>query len=495
MVALRRSEGGGRTEGSPYPRRSDRLRSVTSPKQQLDDTIEAWRRSDATERLARWRGDPDALPPGTITRALRAVTGSRTRDLYEESVERGLLAGAERDAIRRALWDAALAPARELSERDRQQALTAPVPYDSDHHSGAALLSRITREDRTRERRGMAEALRPTLEQLREAHERHLQRAAEALELAPEPAPEPAPERAAPTEAESVDAAAILSGTEDAWREALERLAHAEGLAVEHWSDLLRALRAPRWDDLVPTRTRPRRLALQLDALGLRRPLAAGARIQRAGLRARPEWLVLRPREDVRISPGVELGLASERSALATFAEAAMALLPHPGLPASLARPGPPGAAAAIGAMLAHLYSRPLFVRHAFPGLSDKERRGVREVATAQGLAELRAAAVAQHTAPQRTQRGFLDLARDQLTDALLVECDPWFAAAVCERTDPARLPGLRLAPPLARAFRDRFDEDFWRNPRAAEPIQYAASLGASLSLGELLASLDVALP
>ena len=56
----------------------------------------------------------------------------------------------------------------------------------------------------------------------------------------------------------------------------------------------------------------------------------------------------------------------------------------------------------------------------------------------------------------------------------------PPFEAAHTRR---AELRAAALAPALFAALRERFDEDWWRNPRAADTLRAAASRGGSLSV------------
>ncbi len=455
---------------------------MRSPKQRLAEAIEAWRRREAREQIARWRGDPDAPPAGAPNVERARLTSPRARDLFEESAERGLFDAGERSAVLRGLLDATLWPARAAGAQFVQAALGAPVPYDSNHHRGGVLLERITIFDDARKRRGMGSALRPTFEALLGARREARARIEEALddsawlrENEPEPQDHP------PGELEEA-ALATLDATDDAWQEVLSRLSHASQIPAEQWTDLLRILREPRWDDSVPPRTRARRLARHLGPLGLAEVLRRRARLEPPSAAPRASVLVVEVREDLRISPGRELGVASERDTLAALGRAAALLLAHPALPHHLARAPAVSVARTVGALLAHLYADPVFTAHGLPSLSTAERRSVQELALGLELFELRTAAASCACARHLERTDFLDAARTRLVRAWTVDLPPTLAGVVCDDSDAQpRLRTARLAPALAIALREHFDEDFWRNPRTAEPIRHAAARGSEL--------------
>lgn len=449
---------------------------MRSPTDRLLEALEAWQRERAAEQVARWRDDPAALDEARVAARHARLRGPRARELFEDAVERGLLEGDDRAAVARALREAQVAPARAEGTARVRAALDAPVPYDSDFHRGATLLARLAVHPDPRARRAMARALGATFEAVVAALEERRARVEEASEAAAW-LPDEALDRA------EVDPDAALAATDDAWREAIARVAHAARVGeLEHFADLFFALRAPRWDDLVPRASRPRRLAGPVAELGLGDVLGR-VRLEPARERLRAAVLVVAPSRDVRVSPGVELGLAAERDLAAALARAAAHLLAHPGLPALLRRPGPESVARTLGALHAHLFADPVFADRAYAGLSPRERRAARELALALELFELRTAAASCHARAHLGRRDFPDRARDALVRAWTADAPASLACALAGDDDAMlRLRAARLAPVVAVALRERHDEDFFRNPRTAEPLRHAAARGARLS-------------
>ena len=73
---------------------------------------------------------------------------------------------------------------------------------------------------------------------------------------------------------------------------------------------------------------------------------------------------------------------------------------------------------------------------------------------------------------------------------ALSVEVPEALAARVALGGSPARARALRVAGPLHVAMRERFDEDWWRNPRSEEALRVATRLGAARPVASLVEEL-----
>lgn len=453
---------------------------MRSPKDRLAEAIEAWRREEARERVARWRGDPDALSASDVHSRHARLRSAQARELLEEAEDRGELDEAEAAALRSALEEAHRAP-RLAAARERERELWGSrAPYDSDHHAAHRLLARLPRDASEKRRRALGAALEPTLHEIAERR----------LELVVEGGP------ATPSPEAVEHAADTLAQTADAWMEVWQRLAHAARVSPEHWTDLAHALRADRWDDAVPARDRWRRLASGLGPLGFPGELARAVKVE--ARRAAPfepsgELALLDARRDVRIGPGAELGAASERDSARALGRAIVASLAHPGLAPHLARPRPDGVGPALGALLAHLLADPAHLSRA-RGLAAKEARGLRELLVGLELFELRTAAAGVWLATDPEASDLTDRAREKLREAWAVEdVSPGLARTLALGPDArARHAALACAPRLFVTLRERFDVDFWRNPAATEPIRGAAARGATLGLRAWLDELEV---
>lgn len=460
--------------------------------------LEAWDRDDTIERLARWRSDPDARSASAVAESHDTLRSARMRDAYLEALERGAWEGAERATMAAWLRDAHLAPARARAREALRAALVATIPHDSNHHRGAALLLRIGTTANRRHRHAMASSVEASFREATRALRDGRGWLEEGLEAAAWLADEPKPPDAGDDVREAATEA--LEATDAAWAELSERLGHAAKSPTVHWADLFFVLRAQRWDDLVPAATRWRRLAERLRPLGLGEELAKRARAEAGSDRLRGAMVVRERGRDVRVGPGVELGVASERHGMLNLGRAAASLLAHPGLPPALARTTPGTVGRALGALLAHLAADPVFVERAMGReLSPGQRRGAAELALGLELFELRTAAASALSEPHASEERHRDVAREHLRRAWGVEVLPPDLAAIATADlhgdAHARLRSSRWAPSLFVTLRDTFDEDFWRDPRAMEPLRHAFARGASLSveawMEELGASFD----
>lgn len=462
---------------------------MTAPKERIAEAIETWQRETAREQIARWRQAPDALSEEALAERHEALRGPRLRDLFLEQVERGAIAGDERAAIASWLREAHAALGHAPAEARLREALLAPVPYDSDHHRGIDLALRLAETPGAKHRRAIAKALEATWAETlaaRRTGRAQIEEARDAASWLEEEAPHP--------DAVEIDGAeAILESTDEAWRELSERLAHAAKVQPEHWTDLLHALRAPRWDDLVPPTSRWRRLADRLGGLGLAGPLAKRARAEPRGDGLRARVVVITPRQDVRVCPGPELGLASERDSTIALGYAAATLLAHPGLPHVLARPLHGSVPFLIGYLFAHLAADPVFSDRVHKDLAERERRPLVELALGHELFELRTLAAVALCRSHLDTRDLGDASQAYFTRAWGTPVSPRLAATLAhEPSTEDRFRAARWAPALHVALRDRWDEDFWRNPRAAEPIRNACERGATLSVEAWMEELSV---
>jgi hypothetical protein len=144
----------------------------------------------------------------------------------------------------------------------------------------------------------------------------------------------------------------------------------------------------------------------------------------------------------------LELGIASELALARAIGRALAGCSVAPALPSVLRRAWPGSVGRGIGEQLALLHADAGFVRRA-------------RALEAAGVALARALGVDDPTMP----------------DAL---ADP---GTLAPEERAADLRAVLLAPALSLALRDRFDEDWYRNPRAAEPLCAASARGGALSI------------
>jgi hypothetical protein len=284
-------------------------------------------------------------------------------------------------------------------------------------------------------------------------------------------------------------AARVLDDTEDAAREAFARAAHAAKAPPPRTAlEALAALRAPGIDALVPARDRQRRLAASLAALGIEGALSSRARMVtphgEAALASKIAELDPPRRVGIVPSAAPEAGVASEIEACVAIGRAAAALGVAPALPPTLRRAHPGSVGRALGALFADLLADPVFVKRA-RSLDGAAADALRRAALAVRLATLRTSAARVAAAAS----GGGDAQAELLARALGAP-DASMPAALAAPTPlapdaeaHADLRAAWLAPAIAGALRERFDSDWFRNPRAAEPIAAAASRGGGLSV------------
>lgn len=457
---------------------------MSSPRDRLVAAIEAWLADEARERIARARGAADADPPMAVAERHAALRGPRTRELFEEARERGLLDGDTLALSASGLRAAHAAVGRARAEERLRDALGVRVPHDSDHHEPVALVLRMLGEAHEGRRRAVARSLTDALApRLLAALREGLADVEESLEGARWLREIPPPRDL--DAAASDDAREVLRETEGAFVEVVERSAHAERVAMEAWADLLFVSRAPRFDAMFDPRKRWRRAAEALSALGVASALGKRARVEAAvssrAPRVRSSVVGVAVPRDVRVvPPSLELGLASERDARLAVGRAVATTWTHPALPPLVARVEHGTVGQGLGALFAHLLCEPRATE-----LSGEGGRALRERALLLELFELRTEAAAVVASESVASHAFAEAAEHALREAWRVEVPAPIAACAClaDRGAPRRLRASRAAAPLFSAMRERYDEDWWRNPRAAEPLRAACERGPLLTV------------
>jgi len=273
-----------------------------------------------------------------------------------------------------------------------------------------------------------------------------------------------------------VEADALLNASDDAYADVLGWLARREALSPRPAGDLDRAdllhlLALAPWEGLFPAGM----LALAL------RELADSLRLDLSRLRiddaARPAQWPGAHALGARVSFRRQGGAADwESLLLASGAALAAAHGPPPH-----ARDAAFGAA--VGALLASLLLDRRWAERRL-GVDRSRADDLRRVLALRRLFALRTSAAALRVATE-VARGTAGAAwreahRDALSQATLAAWPDGLAGRDADAdAHAAALRGAALAARLARSLRDRFDEDWWRNPRAAEALGGMLAAGA----------------
>ena len=489
---------------------------MRSPDERLRSAIEAWRRDEARERVWRWRGSPDALPAEAVFEKHAWLGGIGARDALAEASRLGLLSQAEHGAIAshlaRAAEERELAAARTLLRRTR----SARGEIDGRSFTLDALVREAIGTSTGRRRAELAGAI----ERIFDARLGELLDARARADEARGPRPSRrdgvvgAVARRASTPAGAPHSLLILppglggavSGADvmaepdpdeppDALmglaRELLER---TDGIVEERhaaggdagWLDRVVTLASGDEAAVVPRRDRWRRVASIVSALGLEDEIATRVRTEHhhGSLSPRAALAAVTVPTEIRIAESpIELGLLSEIAACDTFGRAVALALGSPALPVELRRPTRATVARAFGALFAQLLGDGVYHRRARSREGSGERLARRAAACIVVGARVDAAAFLAH-ATGETSGERVEAGRELLRRALGVPVPEFVAALACALpAEPeARLRGTMGGLAASVGLRNRFDEDWFRNPRADEPLRAAAAQGGLLS-------------
>jgi hypothetical protein len=294
-------------------------------------------------------------------------------------------------------------------------------------------------------------------------------------------------------------AEAWLAASDDLAREAFAFVRDVSQADGASGLDTLWALLGAPLAGLVPRPGRYRRLAAELEPLGLRRLLSSSARLgpDHPGLFGATQVAVVAAPRDVRVLPGaLELGLASELWAADALGRAAAFVHASSALPLAL-RHASAGSVARSGGMLAMLrFTEPSFLRKRRE-LNTREAGEVARRAAAFALADARLAA-ASVLARSLAGPEALERAQALCERALLGPVPVGISAFLLVRLSASSaFRGKAWGLALADALRERFDEDWYANPHAGEPLRgafaragelsvetFGAELGAQMELG-----------
>jgi hypothetical protein len=280
-------------------------------------------------------------------------------------------------------------------------------------------------------------------------------------------------------------AQSFLTASAELMAEALDVTARAEALPSDDGAHALWAVLGHRFTGMFAAESRARRCALDWEPLGLRQLLSSHARASytHAGPGVMPHVLARSLPRDVRVCPSaVDGGLAGELA----FADAGGRALGYthasPALPFALRHASVATLARAMGSLGMLRFTEPLFLRR-MRELSRRETEQVARQAATFALLDARLAGAAVLArglqGPEALSRA-ADLANQALTRSLPRGLGAWLVL----RLSPggpfrAKVHGLGIAATL----RERFDEDWFLNPRSAEPLRGALSRAGDFSV------------
>ncbi|MBW2462546.1 MAG: hypothetical protein JRH11_12930 [Deltaproteobacteria bacterium] len=472
---------------------------MTNPLQRLRWALEAYRKDEATERDRRFRGVEGADSEEAVAeRHWKFGDVDEVREMLSLAAGGGGLADINEAALRahaaRTAADFALAPGRDALEA----ASVARVKIGRNQVGIDDAFDAFASEHRDN-RADAQSALVQGAESIGEVLGAARYRADEAgfaVFRGGEAPPDAGPPRGDLAE----EAGDFLAATDDIAEEARRYLAPEErSLHV-----LLGGLRAPAAGAPVPRGGRFRRLADDIRALGFEGDLRA--RVRTGGTHPFPgpkgRVVVVSVPDDVRLfEAGRERGVTSELAAADALGRALGHVLVSPALPVEERRPLAGSVPRALGVLWSQLVAdRVLLTRGRGLGSNQADVVGRSAAAILILLARVRAAAliarVTEKSPDTRAEAGSTLLQR-----ALGVPVPIAHArlAVVLPAAHGPRFRGTVVGLGLAVALRERFDEDWFRNPRAAEPIRAAAVRGnmqdAETFLADLGGSSDMAGP
>ncbi len=297
----------------------------------------------------------------------------------------------------------------------------------------------------------------------------------------------------------------FLRDTQDLMREAVSYCCSRSRVDSEDGTEALWAMHAPRYGSIFGRENRMRRLGNDWDALGLRRALAVHARAAPSHPAVFPQTHVLvasAPR-DVRVSaPTFEHGLLSELASADAVGRAVGITHASAALPISLRHATVASVPRALGALGVGMFAQPLFLSRV-RNLSRREADEVSRFAATYALLDARLCAAAV-LARNLHGDNWLNSAAELATSAITRTVPQALGAWLVTRVSPGSALRAKVhAFAIAQVLREQFDEDWFRNPRAGEPLRgaaaragdfaveaFAAELGADISRPLLLSAL-----
>ena len=305
-------------------------------------------------------------------------------------------------------------------------------------------------------------------------------------------ATEPASTREPEHERVSDAANAWLSATDDAFEDMSRWLMRQGGAAgADTWSARFRALRAPQFDGLARPVRRLVRLAESARRLGFARELTSNMHAEHANACLVPcsRVLALSVPDDVRVFESrSEFGVLSDLAAARAIGEGLACALVSPAQSDVLRMACGLGVSAAIGGLFLQLRADPRFLGrvegHA-PDVSERLARHAAIVVLALSRLHAALAWAEEQTVPTESER--LEVMCAVVERALGCRLPPGVTAIayLASAVDGADFTALDAGLALHAALRERFDEDWYLNPRVSDVLRGACTRGSLLSIGD----------
>jgi hypothetical protein len=450
---------------------------------EIERAVLAFRREHGSAYLKQLSGVPS--DPRIAHRARAFLCSERGRELLSNSRDSGELDEAGYAAVCAHVVRALVEQHFEKARSETSALETHEVSVEGDTRALGTLLGEWTGQRNAAQRdrllRSMAPALASFATELVGWRARVDSLAGALLaDLSPPRHPDAGPEGGS-----SALARDWLERTEDVAQEALMVARRTLRLEAQTGFDALWLSLGQDFAGLFSRDGRMRRLASDWEPLGLRRLLSARARAAPAhpGPFAAAHLVVLAAPLDVRVSPSArEYGLASELASAEAIGRAVGHVHASEALSPGLRHASVATVSRALGSLAVQRFLEPRFLRKV-RGLSERESAGVARVAAAYYLLDSRLAAASVLT---RGLHGasVLDEIAVVVERALLGTVQPGPAAALALRLSPGGPLRAKVhGPALSWALRERFDDDWYLNPRSAEPLRGALARAGELSI------------
>jgi hypothetical protein len=503
-----------------------RAMAGTPAARQLRIALEEFYSGLERARLARAR-QPEEETGTPMTRSARWLFSQGADEAWHEAAESGEVSPAEAEWLRRHLRHARHALEVNGAGRALRRAIARMTVPSGEGLDLAAQLARLAFADDERARalsaRELEHALRAVALEHVAAHARAEQPLLEAVKAtaAADPAaadvgthagsgllivspysPEAlgGPALDLPAEPWLEHAAAFLAETDAAADDAVQYCLRAFKVGKPiPWHLLLRGLRAPELDSDSGRRQRWQRASAWLRGLGFERELQRRVRaeVDHADVLPLPANFLLSVPLDVRVAQiPIDYGVVSDACAAEGVARALGHALCLPLAP-ELCRPLGPSVAGALGALGLQVWGERTHLQRV-QHMAEPAAARVGRLSATFALLSARAA-VALSTAPavdpEHPQSGMEALA-EPLSRALCCEVPPSIAGLLGADRVLARARALEALTALALYgnLRERFDLDWFRNPRSAELLRSACERGNTLGPAELCAELGAPL-